>query len=64
MSTPKANREVPEIPQQIIKRFLEQLTAEEVSADIVARLQETLLDSGDISETAIKAALTGKKETL
>jgi hypothetical protein len=50
------------IPQQIIAKFLDQLTAEKVSPTIVARLKKTLLEDGDISEEALKAALTAKDD--
>lgn len=58
MNSGGANAEGTGIPQQIIEKFLARLTAEKVSPDVVARLKKTLLDDGDISEAALKAALT------
>jgi hypothetical protein len=62
MHSSKANPEAAEIPQEIIGKFLDQLTAEKISPDIVSRLRKTMLEEGDISETAIRVALTAGNE--
>jgi len=62
MSSAKPSPEAAGIPQQIIDKFLDQLIAEKVSPDIVARLKKTLLEEGDISEAALKAALTASND--
>lgn len=51
------------IPQKIVEKFLERLSAEQVPPAIITNLKETILEKGDISEAAIKAALTVGKAT-
>jgi hypothetical protein len=46
------------IPQQIIFQFLEQLEAENFPSELIARLKDTLLEKGDLSESAIRKALS------
>lgn len=62
MSSAKTSPEAAGISQQIIEKFLDQLAAEKVSPDAVARLKKTLLEEGDISEAALKAALTASND--
>ena len=48
------------IPEQIIAEFIKQLTAKKLPAELVGRLEGTLLKKKDISEAAIKAALSSE----
>jgi hypothetical protein len=62
MSSAETGSEVAGIPRQIIEKFLAELTSEKVSPEIVARLKKTLVEQGDISEAALKAALTARTD--
>jgi hypothetical protein len=57
METAKNETPVTGVPKQVFEKFLNELEGKKVTADVVARLKKTLIDHGDISETAIKTAL-------
>lgn len=45
------------VPKQAFEQFLETLKNKGVSPEIVERLRKTLVEHGDVSEVAVKAAL-------
>ena len=51
------------IPEQIIEEFIRELATQKLPADVVAQLSDTLLKKKDISEIAIKAALSSPDQT-
>ncbi len=63
MSKDENDHNLSGIPQQIIESFLKQLETDKISADVVARLRETLLEEGDLSEAAVKLALSSENKT-
>lgn len=51
------------VPKQAFEQFLSALKEKNVSKDVVDRLQKTLVEQGDVSEPAVKAALFGDGDT-
>src|SRR3989344_6130399 len=56
MDTEQPQNTVNGVPRQAFEQFLEALKNKGVSSEIVERLQKTLIERGDVSEAAIKAA--------
>ncbi len=46
------------IPKEIIEKFLKRLEAEKFPTNIIERLNESILEKGDISDATIKSALS------
>lgn len=59
METELAGNSATGVPKQVFEKFLVDLPEKGVSVDVVARLQKTLIDQGNITEFAIKKALFG-----
>lgn len=57
MDTKQPNNPVTGVPKQAFEHFLIELEKKGVSPDVVARLKKTIIDQGDVSDGAIKAAL-------
>jgi hypothetical protein len=52
------------VPKQAFEQFLKKLREQDgISADIVERLSKTLIEQGNISDAAIRAALFGDNDT-
>lgn len=45
------------VPQQVFDQFLNELKAQKVSEEVIARLRKTLFENEQISVDALKAAL-------
>lgn len=63
MSNPQNSSDPIGIPEQIIEKFIEQLTAQKLPADLIVQLSDTLLKKKDMSEAAIKAVLSSVDQT-
>ena len=63
MSNPQNSSGSIGIPEQIIEKFIEQLTAQKFPDDLIAQLRDTLLKKKDMSETAIRAVLSSVDQT-
>ena len=61
--TEQNNNPVTGIPKQIFDQFLKKLEEEKTEADVITRLNKTLMEQGDVSETAIKTALFSDNNT-
>lgn len=61
--TNQINNPVIGVPKQIFGQLLKKLEEEKIPADVVIRLKETLIEQGDVSETAIKTALFSDNNT-
>jgi hypothetical protein len=48
---------IPEVPKTVFEKFLGELGKDAAAADVVARLRAVLLEDGDLTDAAIKAAL-------
>jgi hypothetical protein len=46
-----------EIPRQIFEQFVQKLTKTGTNAEVVARLKQTILDRGALSDKAVRSAL-------
>jgi len=50
-----------DIPQRIFTKFIEELNKTEVSATIVEQLEQTIITHGNLSEPALRVALTAQQ---
>ncbi len=57
MDTTQPQNPVNGVPKQAFEQFLEALKNKGVSSEVIERLRKTLVERGDVSEAAIKAAL-------
>ena len=63
MNDAQSNTSSVGIPEQIIEEFIKELATQKLPADVVAQLSDTLLKKKNISEIAIKAALSSPDQT-
>ena len=63
MNSTEQNASVMGIPKQAFEQFLGALEKKEVSIDVINRLRKTLIETGDVSEAAVKEALFGEGNT-
>jgi len=61
MSAPTPAPKATDVPAQVFERFLADLTAAEMPAEVVARLRKTLIDDSNFSETALRQAIFGEE---
>lgn len=61
--TDQINNLVTGVPKQIFVQLLKKLEEEKIPADVITRLNKTLIEQGDVSETAIKTALFSDNNT-
>ena len=47
------------VPRQVFEKFLKDLQEKGVVADVITRLQKTLIDQSSTSEASVKQALFG-----
>jgi|GEM_PF-4639069 len=52
---------LPEVPKQIFAKFLDELSATDIPAELLGRLRKTILEDQTITEAAVKAALSQTK---
>jgi hypothetical protein len=52
-------KETVDVPTQIFQKFLAELEANGVSAEVVARLRKTLLEEEKLTHNALRAAVIG-----
>jgi hypothetical protein len=57
MDTEQSSHPVTGVPKQAFEQFLKALEEKGASPDVVSRLRKTLIDHGDVSDAAIRAAL-------
>jgi hypothetical protein len=57
------NNPVIGVPKQIFIQLLKKLDEEKIPTDVITRLNKTLVEQGDVSETAIKTALFSDNNT-
>ena len=63
MKSEQTNNSVTGVPKQVFDQFLEKLEEKKVASNVITRLKETLVGRGDVSDTAIKAALFSDNDT-
>lgn len=51
-----------DIPSQTFEKFMEKLKDDGVSSDVIQNLRKTILEKGNLSESAIRAALFGEDQ--
>ena len=61
MTTSSTVEGTPDVPAQVFEAFLEALGGTGVSAELVARLRNALLEDQTFTERALKAAVLGKE---
>lgn len=57
-------RKATDVPIQIFQKFLAELEANGVSAEVVARLRKTLLEEQKLTQNALRAAVIGDESQL
>ncbi|MDA2922462.1 hypothetical protein MYX07_04330 [Patescibacteria group bacterium AH-259-L07] len=57
MKSEQTNNPVTGVPKQVFDQFLKKLEDKKIASDVIMRLKETLIGQGDMSDTAMKAAL-------
>ena len=53
--------ETADIPQKIFTKFIEELKKTEVPAAVVEQLEQTIVTNGNLSEPALRTALTAQQ---
>lgn len=57
MSNTKKTEKISNVPRQLFEQFLKELEKQKVPEEVVKRLVDTLVNNGQISVKALKAAL-------
>lgn len=57
MDTEQPQKPVTGVPKQAFEQFLDALKNKGISSEVVEHLRKALIERGDVSEVAIKAAL-------
>lgn len=57
MDTDQQKNPVTGVPKQAFEQFLSALEKKNISAEVLTRLRKTLIEDGDVSDTAVKVAL-------